>query len=122
MSGATLRHNQIVAICTRGFSRLSADDLAALYFVDVKVRAADDKILYYPDLVDCLRQAAHAELIIDQPSSLFEVTSPSTRATDRREKRDAYCAMPSLRGLPHCRTALPRCTVVRPIWERLVRV
>jgi len=39
---------------------------------------------------------ADVELIVDQPSLIVEVTSPSTRATDRREKLDAYMRIASL--------------------------
>jgi len=37
------------------------------------------------------------ELIVAEPSVVVEVTSPSTRATDRREKLEAYQRIPSLK-------------------------
>jgi Uma2 family endonuclease len=38
------------------------------------------------------------EQIVEEPSLIVEVTSPSSRATDRRAKLDAYQRLPSLRS------------------------
>jgi Uma2 family endonuclease len=53
--------------------------------------------MYYPDAILACGKAAAVDLIIEEPSLIVEVTSPSTRATDRREKLDAYLRIPSLR-------------------------
>ncbi|OGU34870.1 MAG: hypothetical protein A3K13_07650 [Gemmatimonadetes bacterium RIFCSPLOWO2_12_FULL_68_9] len=67
-----------------------------MFATDVKLRAAADRI-YYPDVILACGKAAQVELIVEEPSLIVEVTSPSTRATDRREKLDAYRRIPSLR-------------------------
>jgi Uma2 family endonuclease len=41
--------------------------------------------------------AAEVELIVEEPSLVAEVTSRSSRATDRREKLDAYTRSAALR-------------------------
>lgn len=64
---------------------------------DVKLRAGSDRI-YYPDIMAACGAAASVELIVDAPSLVVEVTSPSTRATDRREKLEAYMRLSSLRS------------------------
>jgi Uma2 family endonuclease len=61
----------------------------------VKVHV-DDRI-YYPDVMVACGKAADVELLVNAPSLIAEVTSPSTRAIDRREKLDAYLKVPSLR-------------------------
>lgn len=53
--------------------------------------------VYYPDVIVACGKAAEVELIVDEPSLIVEDTSPSTRATDRREKLDAYMRIASLR-------------------------
>jgi Uma2 family endonuclease len=96
MSGASLRHGRIalnVAAHLRGATRARG---CAVVLAEVKVRAARDRF-YYPDVLVVCAKAAETELVVDEPSLIVEVSSPSTRATDRREKLDAYLRIPSLR-------------------------
>ena len=53
--------------------------------------------IYYPDVMVPCGRAADVELIVEEPAVLVEVTARSSRATDRREKLDAYTRLPSLR-------------------------
>jgi Uma2 family endonuclease len=96
MSGVTTRHNlitlNIAAALRAGARRRGCRVLAT----DVKLRAGADRI-YYPDVMSVCGAAARVELIVDAPSLVVEVTSPSTRATDRREKLEAYMRLSSLR-------------------------
>lgn len=96
MSGATTRHNIIIANLLQGLRAAAKRRGCRVYFVDLKLRAAPDRI-YYPDLMVACGRAAEVELIVDAPSVVIEVTSPSTRATDRREKLDAYQRLESVR-------------------------
>ncbi len=66
---------------------------------DMMLRAAED-IFYYPDvMVVCgSDEAGDDALYQDAPCLIVEVTSPSTEATDRREKMLAYRNIPSLRA------------------------
>ncbi len=93
MSGVTTRHNLITLNLTRHLHHAARARGCRVFATDVKVRAAADRI-YYPDVIIACGQAAAVELA---PAVIVEVTSPSTRATDRREKLDAYRRMASLR-------------------------
>jgi len=78
LAGVTTRHNLLtLSIAT-----------------DVKLKVADR--VYYPDVMMARGRAATAKLVIEAPSLIVEVTSPDTRATDRREKLDAYRRIPGL--------------------------
>lgn len=95
MSGVTTRHNLInlnIASYLRAAARARG---CKVFAVDVKLRAADR--VYYPDVIVACGSAANVELIVEEPTLVVEVTSPSTRATDRREKLDTYRRIPSLR-------------------------
>ena len=95
MSGVTLRHN---VITLNAVSRLRGPARARrcrVLATDVKIHVMDR--IYYPDIMVACDKAAEVELIVEEPSLIAEVTSPSTRAVDRREKLDAYLRIPSLR-------------------------
>lgn len=96
MAGASTRHNLIISNFVRGLHPAAKKRGCRVFFIDVKLRAGPDRI-YYPDLLVACGRAAEVELIVDAPSVVVEVTSPGTRATDRREKLDAYQRLPSLR-------------------------
>ena len=97
LQGSTARHNRIVMNIGERFRAARRDGPCAAYAIDLKVRVGRDRI-YYPDVV--LACAAHDgdTLVIDEPCVVVEVTSPSTRRTDRGEKVDAYLGVPSLRA------------------------
>jgi Uma2 family endonuclease len=94
LSGVTTRHNLItlnIAMHLRAAARARG---CSVFATDVKLRVADR--IYYPDVMLVCGHAAAAELIIEAPSLIVEVTSPGTRATDRREKLEAYRRIPSI--------------------------
>ena len=62
----------------------------------VALLAAADRV-YYPDVMLICGEAAAVERLVRAPSLVAEVTSPSTRATDQREKLEVYLRLPSLR-------------------------
>lgn len=101
MTGGTLRHNLI----TGNLFALLRDHLRGapcrIFVNDAKVRIAKQQAYYYPDLVvscaDSLRTISGAELVVEAPVLIIEVTSPSTEGIDRREKLLAYRTLPSLR-------------------------
>lgn len=96
MSGATLRHNRLLLnIATR--LRAVQGDRCSVFVNDVKVRAARD-VFYYPDVVVACGALDDTAVFLSEPCLIVEVTSPSTRRIDRREKLLAYCDMPSLRA------------------------
>jgi Uma2 family endonuclease len=97
MTGASVRHNRIVGNLYRSLHAAARGTPCSVFFEAVKLRAAGD-LVYYPDLIVACGEAADVDQVVEAPCLVVEVTSPGTAATDRREKPDAYRAMPSLRG------------------------
>jgi Uma2 family endonuclease len=100
IAGASPLHGRIVArIVTSLNSRLSHSSCEAVP-ADQKVRAQDDDLDAYPDVVVYCDDAAfdpeHPHTLLE-PLVLIEVLSPSTNRYDRNAKRDAYLKIPSLR-------------------------
>src|SRR5579862_8530676 len=97
MTGASVRHNRIVGNLYRALHAAARGSPCSVFFEAVKLRAAND-VVYYPDLIVACGEAADVEEVVEAPCFIVEVTSPSTAATDRREKLDVYRGMPSLQG------------------------
>jgi Uma2 family endonuclease len=96
LAGASKRHNRIAG---RIFSRLlpvaEAQGCQA-YISDMKLRVAE-KVFYYPDVMAVCKENSHP-LYVEFPCLIVEVISPSTAATDRREKLEAYLKLDSLQS------------------------
>jgi Uma2 family endonuclease len=94
MSPISPRHSVItlnIALRLRDAARIKGCEL----YGDVITQIADDRF-YYPDVtVTC--KPLDNEIII-APCFVVEVTSPSTRTTDLREKPTAYRSCPSIQG------------------------
>jgi Uma2 family endonuclease len=97
MSGVTTRHNLITLNVVRRLHHAARARGCRVFATDVKLWAATDRI-YYPDIIVACGKAAQVALIIEEPTLIVEVTSPGTRATDRREKLDSYRRIASLYG------------------------
>ena len=98
MTGTTFRHNKIcleLAIAIRQHLRGAPCETA---MADIKVHAARANAFYAPDLVVRCQNTPRADdsRVITDPTLIVEVLSPSTEATDRREKLSAYRRIPSL--------------------------
>jgi Uma2 family endonuclease len=100
MTGGTLRHNTIalnIAVALRSHLR---DTPCRAFINDVRVRVEKTHSYYYPDLpVSCARGAQTMDLsavTVEDPVLVIEVLSPTTEATDRREKLLAYRTLSSL--------------------------
>lgn len=98
MSGGTLRHNRVAGNAYISLSLALKGKPCQVFMSDVKLHVARDSAYYYPDvMVACSEQAAANEAqAISDPVLVVEVLSPSTEATDRREKLHAYRHLPSL--------------------------
>jgi Uma2 family endonuclease len=96
MHGATTRHSTITLNIVRGLHDPARKRGCRVFASDVKLQAASDRY-YYPDVILACGKAAEVKEIVEEPTLVVEVASPSTRATDRREKLDAYHRMPTLR-------------------------
>jgi Uma2 family endonuclease len=97
MTGVTYGHATIVTNLMLRLGSAARGGPCRVIAVDVKVRAANDRI-YYPDVVVVCTPHSRDELILREPCLVIEVTSPSTARTDRTEKLVAYRGMASLRA------------------------
>jgi Uma2 family endonuclease len=62
----------------------------------VKVKAANEEIFYYPDVMVACDPFDNAKLWREKPVVIVEVSSPETARIDAREKNWAYQTIPSL--------------------------
>lgn len=99
MTGTTVKHNQISGNLYLALRNHLAGQPCETFIADLKVHAAAANAFYYPDLaVRCQQQPlADDTRVIDDPTLIVEVLSPSTEAIDRREKLAAYRRIPSVR-------------------------
>ena len=98
MAGTTIKHNQIAGNLYMALRNHLAGKPCNTFFADIKVHAAAANAFYYPDIVvRCQAQPLTDEArMVDDPTLIVEVLSPSTEAIDRREKLAAYRRIPSL--------------------------
>jgi Uma2 family endonuclease len=100
MTGGTLRHNVIAGNMMAALRSHLRDKPCRVFMNDVQVRIEKTHSYYYPDLlVSCARGGQTMDLsavTVDDPVLVIEVLSPSTEATDRREKLLAYRTIASL--------------------------
>ncbi len=98
MAGGTKRHSALCVRLTAVLYGQLRGHHCQPYNSDLllRVRAADDLRFYYPDaMIHCGSEIDEAR-IIDDPTVIFEVLSPSTARTDTGEKRMAYQTIPTL--------------------------
>lgn len=95
MSGGTYRHNQITGNIFAHLKTAAKGGRCHVVVNDVLVQADKDHI-YYPDVaVECGPRAGD-DRVLDSPCVVIEVTSKSTRRTDRTEKLENYRRIASL--------------------------
>ncbi len=97
MAGASERHNRIslnLAFHLRANSRGST---CGVFISDMKVRILADDRFYYPDVLLTCADDDREPFYKTAPCLIAEVTSPTTKSIDRREKLIAYRTLPSLR-------------------------
>jgi Uma2 family endonuclease len=89
MSGGTRNHNRIAI----NFFKLLDDSLNLpyeIYIVDVKVQVEPGQKYFYPDVVVTCDDRDNDPQIVQFPSLIIEVLSPSTEAADRGIKVAKY--------------------------------
>jgi Uma2 family endonuclease len=96
MTGGTVRHSLLTLNLVRLLHGPSRARRCVVVASDVPLLAAVDRV-YYPDVMLACGGTSQDERLIERPVLVAEVTSPSTRATDQREKVEAYCRLDSLR-------------------------
>jgi Uma2 family endonuclease len=89
ISGQTRNHNRI----TINFFKLLDDSLNLpyeIYIIDVKVQVQPRKNYFYPDVVVTCDDRDNDPQLVQFPSLIIEVLSPSTEAADRGIKFAKY--------------------------------
>lgn len=100
-AGGTRRHDVVSGNVFALLWNASRGGPCRVHTADRLLRTSDD-VFYYPDvMVVCPPEdeAADTEALFEEsPCLVVEVTSPTTEATDRREKMLAYRRIPSLKA------------------------
>ncbi|WP_293370508.1 Uma2 family endonuclease [Nevskia sp.] len=96
MTGATRRHNDIIVSATLQMAPAARAKRCRLNSESVKLRVGPARSYYYPDIVVSCADEPDA-YFISSPCAIIEVESRETAGTDRREKRQAYLTLSSLR-------------------------
>jgi Uma2 family endonuclease len=96
MSGSSSRHNRLALNLVVQLWQPAEAMGCRVYASDMKLRAAE-RVFYYPDVMVVCDEEPDP-FYQDKPCLVIEVLSPSTEATDRREKLLAYQKLPTLQG------------------------
>ncbi|MBD2178666.1 Uma2 family endonuclease [Pseudanabaena sp. FACHB-1998] len=100
MAGGSKAHNMItlnIASLLRSLLRGNACDVF-MSDMKVKLKAANQNktIFYYPDVLFTCNPEDRDKYFVNYPCAIFEVLSPSTEVSDRREKLVNYQTIESL--------------------------
>ncbi|ASF47699.1 Uma2 family endonuclease [Methylovulum psychrotolerans] len=96
MTGASRAHNQIGGNIYSFLHGQVKNTPCRVYMSDVKLKIADKKTYYYPDvMLGCSRQETD-DYAVTEPCLIVEILSPATALTDKREKWAAYQHIPSV--------------------------
>lgn len=97
MAGSTDGHQFICSnIFVSLFDHLRKSEKCRVFMFDMKVRVNPD-LYYYPDILVACDSEPVSPFYRTEPVLVIEVSSPSSRETDRREKLQAYQSIPSVR-------------------------
>jgi len=98
MAGESIPHNTIALNIAGALRNKLRGGPCRAYMENVKVRleVAREEIFYYPDVVVTCHPTGVERLFVRLPTLIFEVLSPSTENTDRREKKSNYQQTPTL--------------------------
>jgi Uma2 family endonuclease len=95
--GGSDRHNRIAINIVRRVAEAADDTPCRVYMADMRLRVGE--VYYYPDVMVCCEPPSTVNPTERyDPCLLIEVLSPSTAATDRREKLLLYRGIPTLRA------------------------
>jgi Uma2 family endonuclease len=98
MAGASDDHNRIVLNLSGELRSALRGKLCEPFATDMKVKIPPTfaEVFYYPDVMVACDPTDNAKYFRERPSLIFEVISPDTERTDRREKAIAYRQIPSV--------------------------
>lgn len=97
MVGVSRRHSRISGNIFRKLADAAEGGPCRVHQSDMKVPTPDG-IFYYPDVVVACGPEPADPYVEDGPCLVVEVTSPSTEATDLREKLLSYRRIPGLKA------------------------
>ena len=97
MAGASDAHNTVALNLATLLRSKVRGGPCRVYISDMKVRVESADVFYYPDVLVTCDPEDSDPYVKTRPSLIVEVTSPSTTATDHREKLLAYQKLVSLR-------------------------
>lgn len=95
MAGTSDNHNRIVTELVSLLTLKLRDSNCEPFVGDIKVQVST-KVVYYPDILVSCEENPESPYFRNNPKLIIEVTSPSTRQIDRREKLLFYLQMPSV--------------------------
>lgn len=96
MAGTSDTHNLIAGDIYANLISHLRNSSCQPFFGDIKVRVTS-KVYYYPDVLVSCEENPENPYFRNKPILIVEVTSPSTKHIDRREKLLFYLQMKSLR-------------------------
>lgn len=96
ISGETVAHDRIVINLTLALGPHAKQSGCDLFTSDMKLKIKSLGVFYYPDLMVSCRNADQKAVFIEAPCLIVEVSSPSTRLIDLREKCLAYKCVESV--------------------------
>jgi Uma2 family endonuclease len=97
MAGASEEHNIIATNIVVSLKSHLRGGPCRVFISDMKVRVEATDAFYYPDIVVTCDPKDDQRYFKTRPAVIIEVSSPSTKFTDHREKLLAYQALDSLR-------------------------
>lgn len=99
MVGTTQRHNLIEGSLYMALRQHLRGRPCQVFVEAIKLRVAKANAYYYPDVMVACGEHRHVAgdgQVVDDPIIVVEILSPSSEATDRREKLAAYRSLPTL--------------------------
>lgn len=114
LAGGTLAHARIASNISFGLRLQLRGNPCDVYGSDAKVRLSEARYVYPDITVTCDERDRQAKAeMIQYPSLIIEVLSPSTEAYDRGSKFDYYRECPSLQEYVLVNTQRPAIAVYR---------
>jgi Uma2 family endonuclease len=98
MPGETLEHNEVAGALYARLRSASRERNCRVAFEGVKLHLPHLNRYYYPDVMLLSDPRDQGPLLFRYPCFVAEVASPSSEATDRREKLLAYKSIDTLQG------------------------
>ncbi len=97
MAGTSIRHHRISANLFTKLDEHLIDSPCDAFMSEIKLRVNEDTF-YYPDVFVTCDKTNPSQHYVEHSIFILEVSSPSTRQIDRREKLRAYQQMPDVQG------------------------